>query len=673
MNNIEILALQIYKSNLLYFEKNHFELYKRIITLEASISQGIYKERYALEYKEEGYFDVRELSTDCFMYGENSNKYTEKLLRIVDTKKTGCVFEAQQRFPIKEEELEEIGDFKNFHSSLWATAKILFYNSKVAPKDSSEMEKIYKFIFLETGLGLHIPIILEKYNIPISFILEKNLEIFRLSLFLIDYKKISLKTKLYFSIMEDFELLQSQFSLFLSEAFNYNLYIKFIPFSSHYEEDLAKLQSITLSQNYIMFPYQAYLARSISVIQKISQNNHFLNVSKMYNDTLFTSIPILVLASGPSLQNNTFWIKQNQDRFLIITVLSACAHLFHHNIQPDIVIHIDPQESASLKILDTVDKDKLAKSVLILGSSVHQSVVSALSKNKIFFIEDATTYKVNFGYFTLPSVGEYAAMLPLILGAKNIFLLGLDLSLDANTMKDHIDLHIGSQTVIHTQKESVEFQNSLCYVKGNFCDFIPSKPNFRLSITQFNHAIRFYKQANQVAYNLSNGAFLNETIPLEIDNVKINDFKVLKKPILKKEIENFLITNSSCELRDIDVKYIEEQMKKTESILKYCQKMRAIIPKEKNNYLFKKLIPLVNTTSNITSSQKCPIEEILFEYFKISLSFVFDIFNTKNLTNTKKHIQAVDTIMIDEIEKIVKTYKKTLDDYFMNLLKRPPK
>ncbi|NCB82729.1 MAG: hypothetical protein EOM38_10090 [Bacilli bacterium] len=60
---------------------------------------------------------------------------------------------------------------------------------------------------------------------------------------------------------------------------------------------------------------------------------------------------------------------------------------------------------------------------------------------------------------------------------------------------------------------------------------------------------------------------------------------------------------------------------------------------------------------------KSDVGEILFEYFKITLSFIFDTFNTKNLKDTKKHIKALDKIVLDEIEKIVVTYKETLEEY----------
>lgn len=663
MVDLEYQALTTYQKNLKYFEKNHFELFQKLSTLELAINSGHYQENYSLEYKDEGYFDIQELSSGNFLYGENSKTYSEKLVSTITYQRTGSVFEGQQRFPIKEEELEEIGDFKNFHSSLWATAKILHFNAKIAPKTSSQMQKLYKFIFLETGLGLHVKEIIKKYNISVAFIFEKNLEIFRLSLFTTDYAELSLKTTFFFSIMDAFDALQYTFTSFLNEQFNHNLYIKFLPFSSNYDEILRDLQSITLSQNHILYPYQAFMARSFNAIEKISRGKCFFNISQAYTHSPFSSKPILVLASGPSLQNNTQWIQEHQERFLTVAVLSACKHLLHHNIIPDIIVHIDPQE-ISLNLIEGIDLAKLEHSTFIFGSSVHTKVIEKLANIPIVFIEEATSFKVNYGLFTLPSIGEYATILPLILGAQEVYVLGVDLALDPDTMQDHIDLHIANKRISHSHEQSsVEFQGSLCYVKGNFLDIVPSKPNFRLSLTQFHKAILHYKQDHQTIYNLSNGAYLEGTIPLHVNNSEALKIPRLAKETLAHELSLFLRTHSSCEFRDIDRAHIQKQLDNTTKILQKIKDLRLITPKEPENYLFRKLIPFVQEISEMDRDTRSDLGEILFEYFKITLSFIFDTCNTKSMKDSKKYLKELDKLVLDEIEKVVSIYDQKLREY----------
>jgi hypothetical protein len=661
VRSIEQAVLETYHENMRYFQEKHPDLYSRLTTFDVAIAEGLYVEKFSLEYRENSYFDILNLQTNEFLYHKNSNTYSHDLFKTIDLKRTGAVFEAQQRFEIKEEELEEIGEFKNFHSSLWASAKILHYNAKVAPKLSSEMKELYKFIFLGTGLGLHIEKVISTYGIQVVFIQENNLEIFRLSLFITNYAQSLKKCKAYFSVMQDYSSMQLTFTNFLNESFNYNLYIKFLPFSYDHKEEIHKLQSITLSQDYIAYPYQGYMARSFATINQIINQNLFFNISTTYNNTLLTTKPILVLASGPSLQNNTSWIQKHQEKFLIVTVLSACKHLFYYDIIPDIVVHIDPQEEASLRLIKDIDISKFDNSTMIFSSSIHQKVAEQFNKDKVIFIEQASTYKVNFGFFGVPTVGEYAVILPMLLGATKIYIIGLDLALDPKTMQDHIDLHISSQILKHNEEEeSIKFQDSVCYVKGNFQDIVPSKPNFRFSISQFNKAVEFYKQTHQNIYNLSNGAYLDHTIPLKIDAIPIQKLKFLDKCDIQINLHTFFINNGSSEVREVDKINILHQLTIASNIVKKCNSMRQIKVKELKNYLYTKLIPFVYEIAEMDSNIKSDMGTIFYEYFKITLSFIFDTFNTKNLKDTKKHVQIMDTIVLDEVEKIASVYYNTI-------------
>jgi len=664
MNSIEQKAINTYQNNLNYFKNKYPNLYTKLITLETAISENLYEENYSLEYKDNSYFDIQETSSNNFLYNENSYEYTKKLIKTLDLKRTGSVFEGQQRFDIKDEEVEEIEKFENFHSSLWATAKIINYNAQVAPKFDSEMQKLYKFIFLSTGLGLHIKEIIEKYKIKVVFIHEKNLELFRLSLFVTDYKETLKNTIPYFSIMQDYTDMQSTFVNFLNEAYNHNLYIKFLPFAQDSQEDLKTLQSITISQNHILYPYQAFMARSFSAIEKISNNKYFLNMSKTYNNTTLSKNPILVLASGPSLQNNITWIKENQDKFLIIAVLSSCKYLFLHNITPDIVVHIDPEEAPSLAIIEDVDMNKFNETTLIFGSSVHKHVVDKFKRDDIIFIEEGTTFKVGYGFYTNSSIGEYATTLPLTLGSNDVYLIGLDLALDPNTMKDHIDTHISTQIINHDENEiSIKYSDSICYVKGNFLDSVPSKPNFRFSIMQFYKSLQMYKKSHQNIYNLSNGAYLEGTIPLHIEDVQSKSFKIINKNDINKKVIEFLKQYSSSKFREEDKQHILSQTKIAKEIIVKCQNLKKLKSKKPENYLANKLLPFVQDICEMNETNKSDIGQIFFEYFKITLSFAFDTFNTKNLKNSKKHVENIDNIILEEVEKIASTYVNEITKY----------
>lgn len=662
MKPIEQRALETYQNNLSYFQDDHPELYKRLIAFQVAIEKDLYKEQYTLEYLSEGYFEVVETSTNKCLYEENSVEYSKKLTSTVDKKRMGSVFEAQQRFEdeLKSYTLDFLEKDENIYSSLWATAKIIDFVSKHSSKYTTEMKALFKFILLGVGLGLHIQSLIEKHGIKVLFIQENNLELFRLSLFVTDYCQLSKKSKLHFSIMQTFQEMQTTFFKFLNDNPHYNLYIKFLPFYKDYLDTLKQLQSITLSQNYIVYPYQGYLLRYFSIVDKISSGYCFLNLS-----TAMASIsiekPVLFLASGPSLEHNYEWVHLHQEKFIIATVLSATPFLQSKNIHPDIVFHIDPEKIPTLALLENTDISKLKKSIIIFGAGIDTTIAKIFEDYHLFYIEETTQFKIGHPSFSTPSIGEYGAIMLTLLGTKELYLLGLDLAVDPKTLQDHISSHISVQHLEQSDEYNITFANSLCYVKGNFVEVIPSKPNFRLSITQFSEWIKHYKKPEQSIYNLSNGAFLEGSIPTHIDTIDLETYKTLDKELLCNSLLSKIQHCSSCEYREVDKKFLLEQCNRAKYISTKTNILRSINTKEPHNYLFKKLIPFVEEISESKNSNKSPIGEIFFEYFQITLSFIFDLFNTTD-TYAKKHIAEIDMIVLDEIKKIADKIIEKLEE-----------
>ncbi|MDX9744029.1 MAG: hypothetical protein RBT59_09450, partial [Arcobacteraceae bacterium] len=94
MQEIELQAMKTYQENLQYLEENHKELYEKISLLNAIIEDGSYLEKYALEYKDEGYFDIKELVSQEYLYKINSLEHADNMKNIIDKKRSGAVFKA---------------------------------------------------------------------------------------------------------------------------------------------------------------------------------------------------------------------------------------------------------------------------------------------------------------------------------------------------------------------------------------------------------------------------------------------------------------------------------------------------------------------------------------------------------------------------------------------------
>ncbi|XPV52515.1 MAG: hypothetical protein ACNI3H_09060 [Halarcobacter ebronensis] len=80
------------------------------------------------------------------------------------------------------------------------------------------------------GLGFHIPELVNNIKPKMALIVEPSLEIFRLSLFLVNYERISTKTRILFFVGLSKEDFYGEFRTFQDKTFLYNQYIKFFFF-----------------------------------------------------------------------------------------------------------------------------------------------------------------------------------------------------------------------------------------------------------------------------------------------------------------------------------------------------------------------------------------------------------------------------------------------------------
>lgn len=664
MQAIQQQAIQTYEANIEYLKKNHPNLYKKLNTLQTAIESGQYSEKYILEYKHESYFDVQDTISYEWLYGENSKKYSEHITNTTDKKRTGGVFQAQ-RFVDFSPEMPDIIDKSklHFHNALWATIKVIEYHRNHILK-TDNMQQVFKAIFISTGLGLHVASIIKKLNTKVVFITEKNLEIFRLSLFVTNYATIAISTTLFFSIMENEVEERKSFINFLETGNNYNLYIKHIPFIKEYEPILQRFQSHVLSQSFIMYGYSAMLLRYIDSPKYIA-NYSFLNIAIRYDNSWISDKPILFLFSGPSSGKNIEWIKSNKERFIIVTALSTCRLLHKYNIKPDIIMHIDPGADETAVLFEGMDHEFYSESICIFASSVDEKTVSRFQKNKIYFIDQDGVFKKDFGNLTAPSVGEYTYALFLVLGAKSIYLLGLDLALDSKTLSSHSELHPfeAKGAIANNEETTFNYTTKIEFVKGNFLEQAPTLTLYKISINEFGRFTKLLKQAEQNIYNLGDGAYLEGATPTKIDEVLCENYKTLDKSKIQENIITFFNAIASNKLRKEDKRAVKkeiEEARKLSNLIKAHQKKSFI---SSTQYL-DNIASLSWSLSDMEYKTNSCLAQVYYEYFQIVLSYIFDIFNTNEIHEHTAMIKEIDSILVKQLQKISNLFINTLQRYY---------
>ncbi len=664
MDNITLQALQTFQKNLTFFETHHKVVFDKIVLLNHLIDEGTYTEKYALEYRDNSYFDIQDLKTNEWFYGENSQDHSKNTVNMTNLKRTGGVFQAL-RFVDFSSEMPDIIDQStlHFHNALWATIKVIEYHrTHIAKTDN--MKTAFKTIFISTGLGLHIAPLIDKLHTKLVFITEKDLEIFRLSLFVTAYSEIATSTTIIFSIMEDEFTERKSFINFLETGNNYNLYIKHIPLIKEYEPILQRFQSHVLSQSFIMYGYSAMLLRYIDSPKYLAKDYSFLNISKRYDNSWFSNKPVLFLFSGPSTGKNIEWIQSNKNRFIIVTALSTCRLLHKFDIKPDIIIHIDPGVDETALLFEGMNQEFYNDCIAIFASSVDEKTVSRFQKNKIHFVDQDGVFKKDFGNLTAPSVGEYTYALFLVFGAKEIYLLGLDLALDAKTFNTHSELHPFSSkgALANDEDTSFDYTKRIEYVQGNLSQQVPTLALYKLSIGEFARFTLLLKQQEQHIYNLGDGAYLNGTKPTAIDTVSIQNYSILNKNSTKEELIIFFNSIASKKFRKEDKRTIKKELEEAKKLV------RIIKVHQKNSYLSSSqyldaIALLARDLSDMEYQTNSCLAQVYYEYFQIVLSYIFDLFNTEDTENSNKHITQIETILVKQLLKMSTLYITKLEGY----------
>lgn len=628
MNNIEQEAIETYQKNLIYLEKTSENLYKLINILSKGIELGQIKENYILEYKDNSYFDILSLKDNTYLYNTNSNKHTNTLVKNINLDTKSDIFDTLFQNP------KVLGEPYYFMEELFEY--ILENTTK-----NKKFHILPKFFFLGTLLGMHIPKIIEKLSIKKCFIYEYNLEVFRLSLFTTKYYEISEFTTITFSIMEDDIPFKENFRKFIFNNFNLNYGIKFHTLDM-YEDRLKDITAmISANQAYKM----NFLRRLNSLkhsFEKVINKNSILNINQAEN--ILKDKRVLLLASGPSLEANINWVKENQNNFVIISVGANTPLLFQNNIKPDIIVEIHGDNDI-LETYETVDHKDLKDILFIAASQITNDVLTLFKSNNSFVFFNINLMKQHLGAIGGLSVGNVAIYLSQELNAKEVYLLGVDFAIsdDGHT---HISTHLQNKfdTVkeINIKEKNNIIADNLFSVQGNLKETVLTNSLFYQFLEDMNRTLKSY--TNNKIYNLSNGAFIQNTIPININDILIG--QNLDKKILQDELRTKLDNISEKGLRNEDI-----------TTLKYTifnlEKYKYLNPKE-----FKDIRVFFNsivTDSNLNSAYR----ELLLNFLQIIFHYVDGFLNDSKFKHKQqqKHIKNIDQLLYKNFIKLTDSYE----------------
>lgn len=603
---------EIFLSNLEYFKANHNHLYQKIIDFEK-----LNIENYSIEFVD-NHFELINIHTHEKFYKKDP---------FIDAKNRINDFDISNAFAlIKLEKYEKRNHYENEINAYE------FINDYIKEFGNESKIDIKKFVFIGTLLGVHLNDFHNFLKNDVYLIIEENIEIFKLSMFMTDYKTLSKDSKLFFIINESEDNFNIIIEKFLSYKSEFNNLIHFELAHETNNHLVNKLSLIFTQSSEMRYPFSEYLLslkrgfnyffKSENKIINLSKNNDFLNDKK-----------VIFLGAGVSLAKNLEWLYLNRNNFIIVASSAVLKHLQILDIYPDIIILIDGQKDCMMNQFK-VNKSFYENSIILASIKIDEELFDNLENKNCFFMQNSLELFDNYGYLTGVTVGDIGINILNKLGTKELYLLGVDASIDSKTGKTHIGTHQSSRKVDlnNIDSEAVHFKKSIIYVKGNFQKEVPTFLEYCDMIENIDLQI---EHLNMKIFNLSDGAYFRNTIPLQpkdFDNTQI-------KEINKIEFRNNFFEN----LKNISKTSLNEKDKK--DILKE-KKILLKLQNMKSNSYYKEFL---NIKRNFEHSI---IINILDKYFDLMNPY-FNFINSSEIANEimKKQLK----IILNEFNTIYDT------------------
>lgn len=659
-----------YFSNLEFLKENDMDLYNKINTLSMMIDEEYFKENFVLEFiKEMGEFDILSLEKNSYFYGRNAKIINQNFLNKIDFSKKSTFSNLVNNMYLKKDKNIEISDSKFdvlnhiIHDNMSEYANV-FGDSYSKDK---EYKQIDKFFFFGNLLGSHLKIFQEKFSFKSCFIYEPNLEIFRLSLFVTDYRNLNNKSKIVFSIMDDENIFIEKINYFFTSISIYSNYnIKYYNLIHTNDEVYHKILNELFLSNGSTFDYTKLLYDTFYSISKHINNHNILTTKNKTNDFLLTNNkPTLLIGAGPSLTKNIKWLKDNQDKFILVAIGATYKKLFDNGIIPDIVTTVDPK----FEILDKThfnikDVELLKDTIVIASINTPSKILNRFNQDKLFLYEVVDTFKNNSNAYYGISIGEVTLSILLDMNIKDIYLLGTDLAFDDKTGQSHFEGYSNKRKdfendtsklddALKTGNTSLE---EFLQVRGNNREKVVTNRMFALSINQYVRIINIFKKHFQNIYNLcEDGAYIEGTIlkkKEEIENYK----NIESKSFLFDNLKNV----SEFGLLKVEYKDLDKRINNMNLIKKVLSKQFSKINSSKDILEFNnKFLTLLNSIAKYNDKF---FLKIMSNYFNFVIPYIYYSLNDKKLNDNdlKVKLKEVENIFYKQVKNIIEDYEAYL-------------
>ncbi|ALG66466.1 6-hydroxymethylpterin diphosphokinase MptE-like protein [Beggiatoa leptomitoformis] len=384
-------------------------------------------------------------------------------------------------------------------------------------------------VFLGTFMGLQILHYLQTTEIRDIVIVEPDVTRFSLSCFFVDYAEIEKRFgRLVLHVGPDMP--ENPQALLIDHApVTSTVWLRLLPAypSDEFTNLIQRFELHWRGLSEVFVPFDREV-RNLCYGARNLQNGTPINYQ---SPVLSDNSRIVIVASGPSLDKEIPWLKENQDKLIIFAAHSAVRTLKRNGIRPDYQCSLDTELQPELL-------DKLELDPDIPFVSYYKANPDSLKRFKTVLLvnEAGKANPVRFTRpltYTHPTTGNLMVATASFAKPKQLYLIGLDLGFHQAAERDHVKDYWAHQTTDDEKASETEIAKpSLTEKEG----ILPASANFTESegkiYTQAYHNIarraveaQFSTLGSQMSiFNLSDGVKIENAEPCHSETLFLTDY-----------------------------------------------------------------------------------------------------------------------------------------------------
>ncbi len=518
--------------------------------------------------------------------------------------------------------LKDLPDFFGQITYRYVNEAIHLFNKDLSPNFKSLSLKDYESIPMLFAFGLcsafYFDTLYDNIDIKRALVFEPNEDYFFIALHFYDFNNLFNYIKdngfyLDFCIGKDKDGMINCIQDYLHKngVFVADVASIFI----HTNTDVIEETIAELSKNYIAlnlchgFFDDSLFALSHS-FYSVEHKYKFVKHNKKLNKDLLKT-KIFIVANGPSLEHDIAFLRENQDKALIIACGSAIDSLYNSGIETDFIMVTERTPCVVDSFKHLINKSNYLDNVIVVGTDItHHSTLEPFKKHMLFIkageifadiIDNKLTqYKDKFAYIydMNPLVANFALSFALTLGFKDIYMFGCDFGKRIDAPVHFKDSFYYNHIENAKYRTRYDFNDE---VLANFGGHVQTTQLYKGALLTFEQSIKTASYKFSIT-NCSDGAKIANTKAKHSSDLNFKNVKTLNKDVFKEIMLSTLCSNIDFNLDDF-AKFIDKDgykdfcsslihdlSFKAEDRLSYLDNLDAIFAKVQKTTFFNKVL-----------------------------------------------------------------------------------